>query len=142
MDKEGLAALATFKLALESRLSSFFKARGFIHIKSTIFDNGNIVEVEYCCDEIMLKFYRSLRDGEINCMARRSFKDSDIDQGQAWLYINSLLIDQNDYSIDELLTRMPDKIVGDDEQISAIANLLEDNFHTLQHKIARIEDHT
>ncbi len=142
MDKDGLETLPTFKSALDSRLSSFFEAEGFRHIKSTIFDNGNIVEVEFCSDELMLKFYRTLRDGEVNCMIRRSIKDGDNDQGQEWLYINSLLIDQNDYSIDELLTKVPDKFVGDDEQISEIAKLLEGNFHTLQNKIARKEDHT
>jgi len=137
MDKEVLAILRKFESALESRLSSFFRKNRFRHKKSSATDGGNQVEVEYCSNELELKLYRSRREGEINCLIRSSTGNGSNAQEKEWIFVNALLVDQNDFSVNELMKRVPETTPSDDAQISDIAKLLEDNFHTLLIKIAQ-----
>ncbi len=123
-----------FRLILESRLSDFFKDHKFkIDFDSSI-DSGNKTIAVYVSSILKLYFYRSRRDGEINCLIGRPDSNiSNLSKG-GWHYLNSLIFNHSGESIEQLLNQIPIVPESDDEQVRTIANNLEHHFNDIVRK--------
>ena len=121
-----------FKEIIETVFSDFFYHNGFIFYEHIVQDAGNKSTFVYRSHQCKLAFYRSQRDGEVNCLAGRlDAKNSELN-GDKWFYIKSLLPRKTEPTIEELLSQVPDKPLSDEEQLLNIESALSDKFATIQ----------
>lgn len=117
-----------FQRKVHMVLAEFFSAKGFKLEEYKDLDGGNKSLVFYSSPQCKLSFYRSQRDGEVNCLIGTIGASSEDLESSKWLYLNSLMSEVKHLSIEELLAAVPDSPKSDEEQISDIAIKLKQNF--------------
>ncbi|MEJ2046387.1 MAG: hypothetical protein P8X74_23850 [Reinekea sp.] len=112
-------------------LTEFLSANGFKYEESKNLDGGNKSLVFYSSPQCKLSFYRSKRDGEVNCLIGSvGAKNEDVESDE-WLYLNSFMSEGKDLSIEDLLAAVPDSPMSDEEQLNDIAIKLKQNFYNV-----------
>lgn len=117
-----------FQRMVQKVLAEFFSAKGFKYEESKDVDMGNKSLIFYSSPQCKLSFYRSQRDGEVNCLIG-TIKASNANlKSEEWLYLNSLLSKRKHLSIEDLLVSVPDSPKSDEEQLCEIETKLKQNF--------------
>ncbi len=117
-----------FQRKVQLILAEFFSAKGFKYDESIDFNGGNKSIIFYNSPQCKLSFYRSQRDGEVNCLVGTiGAGNIDLENGK-WLFLSSLLPEGKDSSIEELLAAVPDSPKSDEEQLCEIEIKLRQNF--------------
>lgn len=118
-------------------LSGFFKLHEFELERCSTTDSGNKVIAIYSSPKCKVLFYKSMREGEINCLVGPKLASNDNVRDGKWRYLNSLLSNHSEKSIRQLLADVPDVPQNVKKQVSKIAKILESNFETI---VARVHD--
>lgn len=117
-----------FQIKVQTALAEFLSAKGFIHEESKDLDDGNKSLVFYRSPKCKLTFYRSQRDGEVNCLIGTISANNERLDSDEWLYLNSLQSKGKHLSIEELLAAVPDSPISDEEQLCDIEIKLRQGF--------------
>ncbi|MDH5228449.1 MAG: hypothetical protein OEZ58_09190 [Gammaproteobacteria bacterium] len=120
-----------FQRKVRRALEDFFSAKGFKLDETLDLDGGNKSLVFYSSPLCKLCFYQSERDGEVNCLIGTIEASNEELDNAEWSYLNSLISDGEQLSIEELLAGVPDTPMSDEEQLSEIAIKLKQNFDAL-----------
>ena len=121
----------SFLNLIDDSLSDFFKDHGFKLEKCSTVDHGNKATVIFRSPKCKLMFYKSVREGEVNCLIGNSFADNDDLHDGNWQYLNSFLSSQSDQTIKQLLANVPDVPKSSQEQVSEIEERLKTNFESI-----------
>lgn len=125
-----------FMNLIDESLSDFFQVYDFNLEEYLAIDGGNKTTAIYFSPLCKLLIYRSTRDGEVNCLIGREVADSHNLNDGNWFYLNSILSDQAEKTIEQLLANVPDEPQSDKTQISTIASKLENNFEMIIENIS------
>jgi len=120
-----------FRDMIESIFINFLISGGF-HFEKEVSASGSSMDyVIYGSEKIRLKFYRDVRNGEINCMVHLfSVKDAtkpNQQSGHDWQFLPELCGEANDKNIEELLRSVPDIPLSDMEQLNRLKVMVERN---------------
>ncbi|MGR2741098.1 hypothetical protein ACUY1T_21830 [Billgrantia sp. Q4P2] len=126
-----------FQGKVQAVLAEFLSAKGFEHEESKDLDGGNKSLVFYRSPQCKLSFYRSRRDGEVNCLVGTVGASNVNLESNEWLFLNSLLSSGKNLSIEELLVAVPDSPKSDEEQLCEIAIKLKENFDEFVNKLSK-----
>ena len=101
------------------------------HFEDVSTTNFGMEYVIYGAKKIKLKFYRDLRNGEINCMVHLDTVDDTIKTSQQseqyWKYLPELCEEENNKTVEELLQNVPSGPLSDMEQLSRLKAMIERN---------------
>jgi len=125
-----------FEKKVQLVLSEFLSKNGFKHEQSQDFDGGNETLVVYSSPQCKLRFYRTQRDGEVNCQIGAINLDM---ESSDWLYLSSLLAEGKNLSIEELLANVLEKPKSDEDQLREIGIKLKQNFDDLVKGVANYQ---
>lgn len=128
-----------FENKVQLVLSEFLSKNGFKHEQSQDFDGGNETLVVYSSPQCKLRFYRTQRDGEVNCQIGAIGAINLDMESSDWLYLSSLLAEGENLSIEELLANVPEKPKSDEDQLREIGIKLKQNFDDLVKGVANYQ---
>lgn len=116
--------MKNFKDKVDSVISFFLFSNGFLFEKHLELSAGDKSLVFYRSEQARLCIYRSKREGEVNCKLAPLTASDNIDSND-WVYLNSILQEGREASLEELLNNVPDSPKSDEVQLTEILQKLE-----------------
>lgn len=126
-----------FPRLVEMSVTDFLLSKGLVLERTEELDGGNKSLVVYGAPFLKICFYRSQRDGEINCLIGSEQADNDELDSREWVFLRALLSEGQELSIEELLASVPAVPKTDKEQLEEIMFNLKVNFDDIVKKISK-----
>lgn len=121
-----------FEVMVRQKFDEFMSLKGFQFDRLISDSVGAKSAVLYVSTKQKMAIYRSLRDGEVNCLVGAKGADvARLDDGKEWAYMSSIFQRGQEMSMEELLARVPSTPKGTAEQLSEIASVLRQRFDEL-----------
>lgn len=116
---EGALEMENFSQAVERELGAILARHGYQRLPLASHDESKL-SVFFARPSCELEIYKSLRDGEVNCLVRMREGAED-----GWRYLRSLLTKYNQLDEDELFAAIPDKPLSEEGQLELIRRDLQ-----------------